>query len=726
MLKDLRRLVFVILTVQIIVSFYAHAQELTLESIYRYPMFHPNRVAGIHSMNDGIHYTVLENGSDIVKYSYETGKKEGVIFSINTLKNKYLTEISGYSFNEDETILLFASEQKSIYRYSYYSNYFVYDLLQARLISVFEDGKQQLATLSPNGLFVAFVYQNNLYIRNLKSGLITQITTDGIKNKIINGCPDWVYEEEFTLLTGYYWSPDSKKIAYYRFDETDVKEYTLTLYNGLYPELYTYKYPKAGEENARVDILEYDLVSGKIRNLTSGKDFDGYIPRIKWLPNSEQMCITHLNRLQNRADLEIYNVTSNDSQIFYTEEDKRYISELTDNFVTFIDSGRQALIMSEKSGFMHIYRYRINGSLINQVTSGRWEVDKLLGVDEPHRRIFYTSTEASPIERHIYSVGFDGTVKIQVTSGGGCQFADFSSTFNYYIVTSSDANTPYHVRLYNCDNQLIRELEDNNWVKENMKESDFVEKEFFSFMNPEGDTLYGYQILPPKFKKDKKYPVLVYVYGGPEAQMVLDQWDNRMAWFQLLAQKGYIVVCADNRGTDGRGAEFKKCTYLQLGKLETDDQIALARFMASKSYVDKSRIGIFGWSYGGYMSLLCLLKGNDVFKMGIAVAPVTSWRFYDTIYTERFMRTPQQNASGYDDNSPINYTNRLKGKLLLIHGTADDNVHLQNSMMLIRKLVEDNKQFEMQFYPDQNHNISGDNSTFHLYTCITDFILNDL
>jgi dipeptidyl-peptidase 4 len=716
----------IMLSIQLFTLSAMHCQELSLEAIYKYPLFVPDQVVGIRSMNDGIHYTVLENKREVVKYSYASGERVEILFSSDMDSASGLTEISEYQLSDNETAILLTTEREDIYRYSFSSNYYVYTLADSCLTPVFNEGRQQLAAISPDGLHVAFVFENNLYIRDIKSESILQVTSDGVKNKIINGSPDWVYEEEFTLLQGFYWSNDSKKIAFYRFDESNVKEFDIALYDELNLHTESYKYPKAGEENAKVEIYVYNLDSNSKVRMITPNDSDSYVPRIKWLPNSNKLCITSLNRRQNRDDLFISDVSNGHSYSMYSEENEKYISEFSDDFVTFIDSGRQALIMSEKSGFMHVYRYGIDGTFINQVTSGYWEVDDILGVDKFRNRLYYTSTEVSPIERHVYSIGFDGSEKKQLTSRHGVHHADFSKTYNYFILTSSDANTPFEVRLYDNNNHMIRLLENNDFVKEMTREFKFVEKEFFSFVNNEGDTLFGYQILPPGFKKNRKYPVLVYVYGGPEVQMVMDQWENRLAWLQLIAQKGYIVVCIDNRGTDGRGEAFEKSTYLQLGRYETEDQIAFAEYLASKSYVNKNRIGIFGWSYGGYMSLLCLMKGYPVFKAAIAVAPVTNWRFYDSIYTERFMRKPQENAEGYDNNSPLYYVNQMEGKLLLIHGTADDNVHLQNSMVLIKQLVEADKSFEMQFYPDQDHGISDGNATFHLFNRITDFIVTNL
>jgi dipeptidyl-peptidase-4 len=584
---------------------------------------------------------------------------------------------------------------------------------------------QKLATLSPDGKKVAFVHNNNLYIKDIYNDCVVQITHDGLQNQVINGAPDWVYEEEFALKTGFQWSPDSKKIAYYRFDESEVKQYQLTFYDEIYPTEYSYKFPKAGEANSLVDIFVYELDSGNIKKMYSGDETDRYIPRIKWLPNSTEICILNLNRQQNVADYYIAGVETGESRIFHTATDKKYLLEFNDDFIHFPDSN-QALILSDRDGYQHIYRYGLNGELINQVTKGSWEVDDFLGFDSKEQKIYYSSNEKSPLQKHVYVIGIDGTGKKALTHREGNDEAIFSGNLAYFVLSHSDANTPYEVAIYNKEGELVRNLEDNLLLKQLISDYGFSRKEFFTFLNRQGDTIYGYRILPPDFNQKNKYPVLVYAYGGPEAQYVVKEWNNYLPWHQLFAQQGYIVVCIDNRGTDGRGSDFKKSIYMQLGKLETEDHIDLVKYLRSFSYIDSERIGIFGWSYGGYLSLLCITKAAEYFKMAIAVAPVTNWRFYDTVYTERYMRKPQDNAEGYDLNSPINFTHLFKGKLLLIHGMTDDNVHLQNSAEFIKSLVSNNKQFDMQFYPDKNHFLYGGNTTYHLYTRMTNYILQNL
>lgn len=702
------------------------SDKITLEQIYLDRMFVPSDIESMQPMNDGDYYAILENSGYIVICDYLTGKIRDTIFSPDMFYGSEIPVITDFSFNDDESVILLTSERKEIFRHSFSSNYYIFQRENKNLMPVYSEGEQQLATISPDGQNVSFVYKNNLYIKNIETKNITKVTSDGLLNSIINGMPDWVYEEEFTLTTGHYWSPDSRKIAFYKFDESNVKEFNLTLYENLYPEWFAYRYPKAGEKNARADIYVYDIVNGSEKKMDLGENEEKYIPRIKWLTDSKELCVVELNRLQNEIKIHLLNISTGVSKIFYKESNAKYISECTDDFVTFFDSGEKALIMSEKDGFMHLYQYKTDGTLINQVTIGKWELDRFYGIDEKSRTVYYSSTEVSPLERHIYSVDLDGGAKTKISQKKGVNLIQFNSDFSYYLLVHSDANTPYEYTIYDREGKVIRILEDNARLKKLTRQFDFIEKEFFSFRPEHGVSLNGYKIMPVNFNRGKKYPVLIYVYGGPESQLVLDEWNYRLPWFQLLAQKGYIIVCVDNRGTNGRGEEFKKSTYLQLGKLETEDQICLAEYLSELSYVDANRIGIFGWSYGGYMSLLCLMKGNDKFKMGIAVAPVTSWRYYDTIYTERFLRRPEDNPEGYDENSPLNFVDRLNGKLLLVHGMADDNVHFQNSAMLINKLVEADKQFDGQFYPNKNHFLYGGNTTYHLYKRMTDYILNTL
>lgn len=697
------------------------AEGLSLKSIFKDGHFSAKSISGIRSMNDGQHYSILKDG-DIIQFSYKTGEVTDTLF--HHIIGGDTIAVDDYSFAGNEQFILLVVNQKPVYRHSYTAEHFVFNRKTNQVVAVAE-GRQQFALLSPDGAKVAYVDNNNIFIVDLNTAEQEQITSDGSKNFIINGMPDWVYEEEFTLTDGLEWSNDGKKLAYYRVDESAVKNFMILRYNDLYPEQYAFKYPKAGEENSKVDVYVYDVEKHSQTKMETGVWDDQYIPRIKWTNTSEQLCVTVLNRNQNEVKLLMCDAGTGAQHTFYSETSKTYISEFTDDFATFLANGK-VLIMSDKSGYMHFYLYQSDGNLVNKITHGNYEVDELLGVDEKNKLVYYTSAEASPLERHIYAVSLDGRKKEKLSGAHGTYNAWFSATFDFYIESFSQANKPPVYTLKNRKAHTVRVIEDNKVLMEKMVDLQLPQKQFFSFVNSSGETLNGFQILPVDFDSTQTYPLFMYVYGGPESQEVQDAWDYFLPWFQMLAQQGYVVACVDNRGTEGRGVDFEKSTYKQLGNLETQDQIDAARYLSSKAYIDASRVGIFGWSYGGYLSLLCLMKGNDVFKMAVAVAPVTNWRFYDTIYTERFMQKPSENASGYDDNSPINHVNELKGKLLLVHGSADDNVHIQNTYELASKLVAANKAFDMQIYTDKNHSIYGGNTRLHLFTKITGFIHENL
>jgi dipeptidyl-peptidase-4 len=540
-----------------------------------------------------------------------------------------------------------------------------------------------------------------------------------------------VYEEEFGFTKAFYWSPDGKKIAFYKFDESKVKEYTLTYYDELYPKLYTYKYPKAGEDNSFVNIYVYHLENNETIQMDTGKETDQYIPRIKWTNDPNILAIQRLNRLQNELDILLTNVHSGESRIMYSEVNPYYI-DITDN-LTFINENDKFIITSEKDGYNHIYLYSIEGKLIKQLTSGDWDVMNVYGYDEENKRIFYQSAEESPLDRSIYFVDLKGKRK-KISKSEGTNSASFSDNFKYYINTFTDVNTPPYITVNNAKGDEIRILEDNKELLEIMGNYQLGEFSFFQISSPEftlpdGEQvdLNAWQILPPDFDATKKYPVLLTIYGGPGSQEAVNAWGYfNYFWYHLLAQQGFIVVSVDNRGTGARGEVFKKMTYMELGKYETLDYIETAKYLGSLEFVDKERIGIFGWSYGGFMAANAITQGADYFNTAVAVAPVTNWRYYDNIYTERFMRKPQDNASGYDNNSPINHVDKLKGNLLLIHGSTDDNVHFQNSMDMITALVKANKQFDFMVYPNKNHGIYGGNTRYHLFKKINDYLFTHM
>jgi dipeptidyl-peptidase-4 len=700
------------------------SREITLEDIYQKGVFREKSVYGIRSMNDGEHFTTLEEGKKITRYSYQSGEAIEVLF--NTIENDMT--IRDYQFSADESKILLATNAEYIYRRSYTADYYIYDIESKTLNKLSDNGRQMFAVFSPDASKVAFVRKNNLFIKNLKTDKEKQITTDGKFNHIINGGTDWVYEEEFAFTRAFFWSPEGDKIAFYKFDESEVPEFNMTKYNHeLYPENYAYKYPKAGEKNSVVSIHVYHLNSGETHTMDVGKETDQYIPRIKWTHENNKLVIIRENRLQNHIEILLANTDTGTPKVIYEEKNKYYIERIDDSYMTLTEDGKYFIINSEKDGWNHLYLYDIDGNFVNQITQGDWDVTDFIGVDSKTNTVYYQAAEESPLHRAVYSIKTNGSKKKKLSDQKGNNRAVFSKGFKYYINYYSSSETPRYITLHNKKGKLIRVMEDNQELKETIKTYAFTPVEFLTINTPSSKwDLNAYMIKPPDFDPNKKYPLFMYLYGGPGSQSVLDRWSRSYAWFQMLAQKGYIVVCVDNRGTGGRGEEFKKMTYGQLGKYETIDQVEAAEYLSNQPYIDENRTGIFGWSYGGFMSTSCLFLGNDVFEMAIAVAPVSSWRYYDSIYTELYMGLPQDNPDGYDDNSPLNHADKLQGKYLLIHGTADDNVHFQNSIELSEKLVQENKQFEMQFYMDKDHGIYGGNTSYHLYTRMTQFILENL
>ena len=706
---------------------FAQTKPITLEDIYRDGVFRQRSVQGIRSMNDGEHYTTLVDGRYIIKYAYRTGNAVDTLFSLGHTGQQEVNRIAGYEFSNDERQLLVHTNVRPIYRRSFLADYYVWDISAKTFLPVSNNGSQQVATFSPDGAKIAFVRDNNVYVKDI-GGNEFAVTNDGTANEIINGVPDWVYEEEFSFSRAYEWSPDSRRIAWIRFDEREVPLFNMEIFgDGLYPNWFTFKYPKAGETNSVVSVHIYNLSDKSTVTVDIGNDKEQYIPRLIWTANAEKLCVLRINRRQNRADFLLADAIAGSTAVLYTETNK-YFVEVENNFLNFTPDGKYFYIFSERNGYSHIYLHDMTtGAEIRPITSGNFDVANILGYHHETQRFYYIAADESPMQRNIFSVGIDGKNPVKINTHKGMNNAVFSSNFKYFINNYSDANTPLKVALYNESGELVRMLEDNAELAQKAEEHGFVEKEFMTIVTQAGVSLNAYMMKPANMQPGKQYPLFMYVYGGPASQTVLDSWDaSRMAWFQMLVQKGYIVVSVDNRGTGHRGEEFRKCTYLQLGKYETIDQIDAAVYFGGLPYIDASRIGIFGWSYGGYMAALCMTLGADVFKLGIAVAPVTNWRFYDTIYTERYMRTPQENPNGYDDNSPIHHAEKLKGKFLLIHGSADDNVHFQNAMVFAEKLVQAGRQFEMQIYPDKNHSIRGGNTTMHLYTRMTEFIINNL
>lgn len=699
------------------------AQEITLEDIWAKGTFRSKSIDEIRSMKNGENYCILKR-EGIEKYAYSTGKKTEEIVSFSDLKFKTESEyVFDYQFNQDESKLLLATNPQFIYRRSYLANYYIYDIKTKQLTSVSKD-KVRLTEFAPDGSKVAYVKDNNLFMLYLSDMQETQITTNGEFNKIINGTTDWVYEEEFAITKGFFWSPDSKKIAFYSFDESKVKEYTIPYYGSLYPVQYTYKYPKAGEDNSVVSVLVYDIEARQTHNIDLGPNKDIYIPRLQWTLNNE-VFVHKLNRHQNHYELFVANCNDYKLNKIYDERNECYIEQVED--VNFLSDKKNFILKSEKNGFMNLYKVNIYTKEIEPITTGQYDVADICYIDDKSGKIYFTAAQSEAYNRELLLV--DKNKKIKKLSGKvGTYTADFSATGKYYISSFSDTDTPTIYTVNDNTGKALVVLEDNKDLKAVLSNYGKERKEFGKFKTSSGQELNYWIIKPEKMESGKKYPLLFYVYGGPGSQEVLNSQSRASdyMWFRMLAQKGYVVACVDGRGTGMRGEKFKKCTYMELGKYETEDQIEAAKYFGSLPFIDKDRIGIFGWSYGGYMSSLCISKGADYYKAAIAVAPVTNWRYYDNVYTERFMRTPQENAEGYDTNSPINHVEKLKGNYLLIHGTADDNVHYQNSMDLITALVKANKQFEHFAYPNKDHGIYGGNTRLHLYTLMTDFILRKL
>ncbi|MBN2669826.1 MAG: S9 family peptidase [Bacteroidales bacterium] len=711
-----------------LISFSSYAQNAkpnyTLEDIWKTYSFYPRAVYGIRSMNDGENYTVLENNT-IKKFKYKSGSLVNNVFSLSDIKTDLKFDVEEYSFSQDESMVLLSSDIEPIYRHSNKANYYLYNIKQKTLTELSRNGKQQLMQFSPDGKHLAFVRDNNLYVMSLSDLKEVAITNDGEKNAIINGAPDWVYEEEFSFAQAYEWAPDGQSIAYLRFDESKVKEYTMPIYEGLYPEMYSFKYPKAGEDNSKVTVHVYHLFSKSVTDIEIESDYE-YIPRLVWTKSSEKLSIPVLNRLQNHLQILLANTQTGKTNVLYEEKNDTYI-EIYD-VLTFTDDGKNFIFCNEKTGYNHLYLYDINGQEVNAITQGNWEVVSFLGYNSKTKTVYYISTENSPTQRMLYSVGIDGTKKKCLNEKAGVNNVEFSAGYKYFINTWSSAATPTEVDLYKGSGELIRSLKDNNAMFDLLNKYNWSPKEFVSLKNDNGDDLNAWIIKPANFDPNKKYPVFMTVYGGPGNQTVMDQWEYTALWHNYLAQKGYIIFSVDNRGTDGRGYQFRRATYGKMGALEAEDQAAGAHYLQSLPYVDGQRIGIQGWSYGGYMSTLCLEKYPEIFKMAIAVAPVTNWRYYDSVYSERYLGLPDQNPQAYDANSPTNpeLVKKMKGRYLLIHGSADDNVHLQNTMELSKLLIEADIDFQEMIYPNKNHGIYGGNTRLHLFRKMSQFIVNNL
>jgi dipeptidyl-peptidase 4 len=717
-----------LLSIGLTISLCSQKQNVTLDDIWTKYKFHPQGIDELRSTSDGERYTTLSMsgmGQAVIAYSYATGKAVDTLVTADQLESAgNRITIVDYELGKGEKNILLSTAIEHVYRHSSIAKYYVWNRQKKTITPIMDEEKVLYATFSPDGNSVAFIFKGNLYVRYLLDGKLTQLTKDG-SDDIFNGVSDWVYEEEFVVTQAYFWSPDSKSIAYYRFDDSKVPVFSMSEYHdSLYPSVYKFKYPKAGTPNPSVAIKIYNIPNASTTNIIPPGSFE-YVPRIKWTESSTLLSVQFMDRHQDSLVFVMADATTGKTTSVFTETSKTYID--INDALTFINNNKEFIWESDKDGYSHLYRYSINGKLINQITKGKWDVTDFKGVDEKTQTIYFGSAETSPIDRDIDCIKWDGTGMKKLTTQTGFNGADFSSNYHYYINTFSNAETPDYITLHSSDGKQLRVLEDNQALKDTLTHYNLGKKKFFSFTTTQGTNLNGWMVMPPDFDSNKKYPVLMYVYGGPGINTVNNSFDGMNGmWYQMLAEKGYIVASVDNRGTGARGSEFQKCTYLHLGKLETEDQIEGAKYFQSRKFVDATRIGIWGWSYGGYMAANCITKGADYFKTAISVAPVTDWKFYDSIYTERYMRTPDENSDGYKEGSPVNYADEVKGHYMLVHGTGDDNVHFQNSIAFIKALEKAEKPFSLMIYPDKNHSIYGGNTRKYLFTQLTDFITNNL
>lgn len=730
---------FIVLMLMAVLTIQAQTNALTLQEVVGGAFRAENIQGFIPIPGDGEHYTQMNaEGTQIIKYSFKTGKQVEVLFDATTARECPFKNFDSYTFSPDGMKLLIATETTPIYRHSYTAVHYLYSLrrnVEGKINNVVErlseGGPQQAPVFSPDGNLVAFVRDNNIFLIKTHFGNSeSQVTEDGKFNQVLNGIPDWVYEEEFSFNSAIEFSADSKMLAFIRWDESEVPSYSFPLYAGerprltefeKYPGAYTYKYPKTGEVNSKVSVHTFDIQTRVTRQMDVPLDKDGYIPRIRFTKDPEKLAIMTLNRHQNRFDLYFCNPRSKVCKLVLRDETDTYIKERIFDEIHFYDQNFS--FVSEKSGFNHLYWYNMNGTLVKQITSGNYELKEFLGYDEADGSFYYSSNEESPLQQAIYKVDRKGK-KTKLSANVGTNSAQFSSNMKYYLNRFSNTTTPTVVTLNDNSGKVLTTLIDNAALKEKLSARQLPQTEFFSFTTERGTELNGWMMKPTDFQASKKYPVLMYQYSGPGSQEVLDHYS--VSWETYMASQGFIVVCVDGRGTGGRGAEFEKCTYLNLGVKEAEDQVSAAKYVSELPYVDKNRIGIWGWSFGGYMTLMAMSEGTPIFKAGVAVAAVTDWNYYDTIYGERFMRTPQENHDGYQASSAFTRADKLHGKLLLVHGMADDNVHYQNCAEYAEHLVQLGKQFDMQIYTNRNHSIFGGYTRMHLYTKLTNFFKENL
>ena len=708
-------------------------KKISVEDIYQ-GVFSQSSVDEIRWMKNGDYYTALDNNR-IVQYEISTGAEVNVLVDGNSTNPKI--NIDDYDFSANEKKLLITTQKRNIYRRSYQANYYIYDLDTQSLEPLSLEGEQSYATFSPDGSAVAFTRLNDLFYVKIDGMREVRVTANGKFNERINGSTDWVYEEEFSITKAFFWSPDSKKLAYLSFDESHVKEYNMQLWSEyeLYPYDYRFKYPKAGERNSQVEVFIYDVSDKKTIAVDVGTEKDIYIPRMQWTNDPGTLSITRMNRLQNKLEILHVDALNGKSMVVFTDQSDKYIDIDNLDDLTYLSDKKHFLISSEKTGYKHLYLYKISGEEVRQITSGEYVVTEFIGLKENRNlmrsKVYYQSSETSPLDKTIHQIDISGKNKILLSPQRGTSTVDMSTDFRYFVLNYENASTPLQVSLHRLKSNRavkIKDLEQNKELQNTVEEYSLSLKEFYTFKSADGRDLNAYMLKPMDFDPSQQYPVLIFQYSGPGSQYVANSWGggNNFYWHQMLTQQGYVVVVQDSRGTGFRGAEFEKVTYKKLGKYETEDHIEGAKYLKSLPYIDADRIGIWGWSYGGYISSLAMFRGADYFKAGIAVAPVTTWRYYDTVYTERYLQRPQDNPSGYDDNSPLNYAKNLKGNYLLIHGTGDDNVHFQNSISLQNELILHGKQFQSFYYPNRAHGIADYNARVHLYTMMTNFLIKNL
>ena len=708
----------------------ARKTDITLEDLWMSGRLYADRVPGFNFSRSGGRYTQIIEGR-VEEVDFATGKTLGIVLDYGRIRNDNpllaMPEgFDGYTFSDDQQRILLSTNEQPIYRHSSQADAYVFDRKSGAIVKLDTLGQQLQATLSPDGRKVAYVRDNDLYFRDLEANRTVRVTIDGRRNAILNGITDWVYEEEFGIPHAFVWSPDSKSILFIRFDEQKVPEFTMEIHTDTtYPEYRTWKYPKVGEANSTVTAHVYDLASAKTRQIFDSGDGDTHVPRYYWTNDNKPM-LWVTNRHQNEMSLQVEPRPGTKLETVLAEKRDTYLDVHDD--LRFLQDGT-FLWTSDKSGYNHIYHHAANGKLIAQLTKGNYPVTEFYGIDEVRGDIYFQAAAKSPLRREVYRVPLTGGKPATISTAPGWNEAVFAADYSGYMLTHSTANTPPTYTIYDRSGKLIRTLVDGAKTQQVQREESWRPIEYWTFKTPEGVELNGWRITPEGFSESAslKYPLFMFQYSGPGSQQVVDRWGGHNHWwFQMLAQQGYIVACVDPRGTGGRGADFQKQTYLELGELETQDQIAAAKYLGEQSWIDADRIGIFGWSYGGYMSSLCITKGADVFKLAIAVAPVTNWKWYDSIYTERYMRTTRENPSGYHDNSPIYFADKLKGHYLLVHGSGDDNVHAQHSIEMANALIAANKDFEFDLYPNRNHGIYGGVTRYHLYKRMTEFINRNL